>query len=152
MRTDILDKKQQILDWIDSNESKAFICRQLGCKPGTLQTYLKKMDISYTGNKGARGKKTDKSYKTAEEYLSNTYISSHILKVKLIRDGIKQHRCEVCNITEWNGKPVPIELDHIDGNHYNNSLDNLRIICPNCHAQTETNSGRKNRKKHASVA
>ena len=47
------------------------------------------------------------------------------------------------------GKPIPLELDHIDGNHYNNELINVRIVCPNCHAQTETNSGKnvgKNKK------
>ena len=52
------------------------------------------------------------------------------------------HRCEVCGITEWCGKPTPIELDHIDGNPENSSKENLRLICPNCHAQTETYKGR----------
>lgn len=50
-------------------------------------------------------------------------------------------RCEVCDLAEWMGKPIPIELDHIDGNADNNSRENLRLICPNCHAQTETYKG-----------
>jgi hypothetical protein len=62
-----------------------------------------------------------------------------------------QHRCQVCGLTDWMGKPIPIELDHIDGNADNNAEENLRLICPNCHAQTETykaankgkNSGRQ---------
>jgi hypothetical protein len=52
------------------------------------------------------------------------------------------HRCEVCGITEWMGRPAPLELDHCDGNPLNNHLDNVRLICPNCHAQTETYKGK----------
>jgi len=48
------------------------------------------------------------------------------------------HRCEVCSLQEWMGSPIPIEMDHIDGNHSNNLLSNLRLLCPNCHAQTDT--------------
>jgi HNH endonuclease. len=52
------------------------------------------------------------------------------------------HRCEVCGITEWMGRPAPLELDHCDGNSLNNHLDNVRLICPNCHAQTATYKGK----------
>ncbi len=51
------------------------------------------------------------------------------------------HQCEVCGFGEWNGKPIPIELDHMDGDADNNTEGNLRLICPNCHAQTETYKG-----------
>ena len=109
------------------------------------------MGIQYDGNKGSKGRKVDKNYKSAEEYMnSDMYISTHRLKNKLIRDGVKKHQCEVCDSTDWMGKPIPIELDHIDGNRFNNDLTNLRIICPNCHAQTDTYSG-KNVGKYASV-
>lgn len=50
--------------------------------------------------------------------------------------------CEQCGIDEWNGTQLSFELDHIDGNNYNNSLDNLRFLCPNCHSQTDTFRGR----------
>ena len=46
------------------------------------------------------------------------------------------HTCQICNNSEWCGKPIPLETDHIDGNHNNNEESNLRLICPNCHAQT----------------
>jgi hypothetical protein len=51
-------------------------------------------------------------------------------------------KCSVCDLLEWNELPMPIELDHIDGNSENNSLSNLRLICPNCHAQTDTYKGK----------
>jgi Zn finger protein HypA/HybF involved in hydrogenase expression len=78
-----------------------------------------------------------------ENYLvEGKLVQSHKLKMRLIAEGLKEHKCECCGITEWNGNPSPIELDHIDGNRYNNTISNLRILCPNCHAQTETYRGK----------
>lgn len=51
------------------------------------------------------------------------------------------HRCWTCNKQEWMGQPIPLELEHIDGNSENNSLDNLKILCCNCHALTPTYKG-----------
>ena len=149
MRKDILNRKEEILDWIKNNESKAFICSQLQCKPETLESYLKKFGVVYKGNMGLKGKKTDNKRLHILELLEKPWISSHRLKKRLIEDNIKEHKCEICGITEWMNQKVPLELDHIDGNHYNNQLCNLRVVCPNCHAQQDTNSGKnvKHRKK-----
>ena len=141
-RTDILERKDDILNWIEQHQSKAFMCRELKCKPETLNSYLKQMNIEYAGNMGGKGIKSDPKYKTAEEYIKGTCVKSHILKQKLIRDGLKEAKCEICGLKEWLGNPIPLELDHIDGNHYNNELHNIRIICPNCHALQPTNSGK----------
>ena len=140
LRNDILERKNDILEWIAQNQSKAFICRELHCKPETLNSYLKQMEIEYNGNKGGKGF-PDNSYKTAEEYIQGTTIKSHILKQKLIRDGLKENKCEICGNAQWLGQEIPLELHHIDGNHFNNNLDNLQILCPNCHALQPNNSG-----------
>lgn len=144
MRTDILERKNEILQWIKQNQSKAFICKQLRCKPETLNSYLKKWGIEYIGNQGGKGKVSSK-YKTAAEYTQGNCVKSHVLKQKLIRDGIKENKCEICGISIWQGKQLPLELHHIDCNHFNNSLDNLQILCPNCHSIQEGNNGANNK-------
>lgn len=141
LRTDILERKNEILQWIEENQSKAFMCKQLKCKQETLNSYLKKMDIEYSGNQGGKGIKTSNQYKTAEEYIKSSYIKSHMLKIKLIKDGIKEKKCELCGLSSWQGVEIPLELHHKDGDHYNNEFDNLSILCPNCHAIQPGNSG-----------
>ena len=64
------------------------------------------------------------------------------IKGKLIREGLKENKCEICGlINEWNGKPLVLQLHHINGNHTDNRLENLQILCPNCHSQTDTYCG-----------
>ena len=64
------------------------------------------------------------------------------LRIRLISAGIKEAKCEVCGISEWRGTTLSFDLDHIDGDRTNHKLDNVRIICPNCHSQTETYRGK----------
>lgn len=67
--------------------------------------------------------------------------SNHLRK-RLIAENILTARCGVCMLTDWLGRPIPLELDHVDGDRENNLLDNLRLICPNCHAMTPTYRGK----------
>jgi hypothetical protein len=67
------------------------------------------------------------------------------LKLRLLGEGYKQHRCASCGLTEWLGQPVPLELHHKDGDRTNNLLRNLDLLCPNCHALTGNYRG-KNKK------
>lgn len=71
------------------------------------------------------------------------------LKIRLIKEGIFEDKCQICG---WNKKPegsefTPCELDHIDGNPENHKLDNLRILCPNCHSLTKTYRFRRGKHK-----
>lgn len=63
-------------------------------------------------------------------------ISSFRLKNLLFVEGLKERRCEICKIDSWNGSPAPLELHHINGKSLDNSLNNLQILCPNCHSLT----------------
>ena len=64
------------------------------------------------------------------------------LKAVLIREGILELKCNICNLTEWCGKPAPLQLDHKNGINTDNRLKNLRLLCANCHAQTDTFCGK----------
>ena len=143
MRTDILSKKELILGWIEEERPKSFICEQLKCKPTTLNSYLMKMGITYVGQQSRKGQfKGTNVYRPSQYYTENNIsISSYRLKEKLIRDGLKTACCKKCGVSDWLGVKLPLELHHRDGNHHNNTLDNLEILCPNCHSIQEGNSG-----------
>lgn len=76
----------------------------------------------------------------------STYGNSTTLKKRLVDEGLLKNECAMCGCEAvWNGKPLSLQLDHINGNHTDNRLENLRLLCPNCHSQTETFTG-KNKK------
>lgn len=81
-------------------------------------------------------------YTIEELFVNPSNWQSNKLRRRLLIDKIKDFVCEICGLTEWMGNPIPLELDHIDGDKHNNELDNLRIICPNCHATTSTYRGK----------
>lgn len=71
------------------------------------------------------------------------YYQTFKLKNRLIKEGYKKNKCEECSQGDmWNGKPINMELEHIDGNRTNHLLSNLKMLCPNCHSQTETFRGK----------
>jgi hypothetical protein len=73
---------------------------------------------------------------------NSTYLTIWRLKLRLLREGILEYKCYLCGLTEWNGKPIMLQLDHINGVHLDHRIQNLRLLCPNCHSQTETFAGR----------
>jgi hypothetical protein len=139
MRKDILTRKAEVERWVEENRSKAYMCMQLACKPSTLETYLKKFNIIYLGNRGSKGK-TSPNKKSAVEYMKNSFVTSSKLRKKLIEDGLKPDKCEKCGLNEWLGQKIPLELHHKDGNRFNNDITNLEINCPNCHSLTPNHS------------
>ena len=64
------------------------------------------------------------------------------LKGRLLADGLRDPWCEECSISQWRGGPLPLELHHINGDPSDNRLENLQLLCPNCHSQTDTWGGR----------
>ena len=85
-------------------------------------------------------------------YLNNELgIPSYKLKNRLVSEGILQWKCSSCRRSKWLGLPIPLELDHINGNRSDNQLPNLRLLCPNCHALTPNYRGKNIASKLSSV-
>ena len=82
--------------------------------------------------------------KPIDVYFNNKIpITSYKLKNRILKENIKPYQCEMCNLTTWNNKPIPLELHHINGNNNDNNLSNLMLLCPNCHALTDNYRNRK---------
>ena len=73
----------------------------------------------------------------------DTYRSRHNLKNRLIREGLKEPRCETCGLVEWRGRPLSFALHHVNGDRTDNRLENLELLCANCHSQTPNFAGRR---------
>ena len=145
--------EQELREAVKTSTSIRQVLDKLNIVPagGNYQTTnrrIQKLDIDtthFTGQAWNKGRVIGPKRPIEKYLVENSVVQSFKLKGRLITEGLKQHKCECCGITEWNGKPAPIELDHINGNHHDNRLENLRILCPNCHAQTDTYRG-KNKK------
>lgn len=111
-----------------------------------------KIDIShFTGqawNTGDRYKPIVTARPLDEILTENSYYQSSKLRKRLVDENLFQHRCSRCNNTEWEGQLIPLELEHINGVNTDNRLENLCLLCPNCHALTDTYRG-KNKGKRA---
>lgn len=136
--------------------SVAEFCRAVGWKPTggnyrTFYKYVKEYGLDYshfTGQRSNLGNKHQCGLPSNEFFVKEKLIKSSDVIKKLIALGLKEYRCEnpECGISEWHGKEIRLQLHHKDGDHFNNELDNLMLLCPNCHSQTDTFAGKKNKK------
>lgn len=130
-----IENLDKIKDMISEEKPLAYIARFLGVKVLTLQRWLQKNNIEYHGNPHRKGMPHYEQRISVLEYLgTNRYIDNKVLKRKLIEEHIKEAKCECCGLSVWMEHPIPLELHHKDENHYNNNLDNLEILCSNCHS------------------
>jgi|LakMenE18May11ns_1017448.scaffolds.fasta_scaffold9246019_1 Zn finger protein HypA/HybF involved in hydrogenase expression len=100
----------------------------------------------------------DKNFKPEQQKIplneiiegKHPYYQTLKLKKRLLKEGVKENKCDICGIIDWNNIELSMQLDHIDGDSHNHKLDNLRMVCPNCHSQTNTYCG-KNKKIKAEI-
>jgi len=149
--------REQMIDAIKTSVNISDVLRKVGLKvrPGNFSTFkkfviLNNIDISHLKGKnsyrhtGGGAKNTPLS----EILTKNSFYNRSHLKRRLLKDGLLKNECAICRSNgEWNGKPLVMILDHINGDNIDNRLDNLRMLCPNCNSQQLTFCRNVNRKR-----
>ena len=139
---------------VGNSLSYAEVIRSMGLKVAgsnydTVKKRIQKLnlDISHmTGqawNQGLRYKQIQPA-RPLEEVLveHSTWVNTNNLRKRLLREGIKERKCECCGLTEWMGQPIALELHHVNGIKDDLRIENLQILCPNCHAFTDNYRGK----------
>jgi 5-methylcytosine-specific restriction endonuclease McrA len=145
--------EEELRSAADSARSIAQIMRRVGLDPrsrrgrGELLRRLAELGFDVTdlpGQAWARGhRRTGRPRRPLQELLvRGSDVPTSRLRERLIEEEVLEARCSSCGLEEWLGGPIPLQLDHIDGDRTNNELENLRLLCPNCHALTDTYCGR----------
>lgn len=134
---------QELKDATASSRSMSEAAAKLNLHFSTFKRLAVEAGI-YSPNRGRKGGSKPKAEGNGKIPLNEILEGKHPqyqtfkLKKRLFTENLKQNKCEVCGIDEYNGKRLECELDHIDGDRTNHRLSNLRILCPNCHSQTHT--------------
>ena len=145
---------KEFIDTVKSSLSYAEVMRKIGLTPagGNYETVKRKiielnLDTSHmTGkvwNQGERYRDIKKAQPLSEILIENsTFTNTNSLRKRLLRENVKEHKCECCNEETWLGEPIALELHHINGIKSDNRIENLQILCPNCHAFTDNYRGK----------
>lgn len=98
-----------------------------------------------------RGEVQPRSKVVPLQVLLATSRSRASVRNRLLRDGVFTNACSDCGLTQWRGRPISMHIDHINGIRDDHRLENLRMLCPNCHSQTPTYGGRNAKKRRRSL-
>ena len=142
-----------IIQAVESSTSLASVIRKLGLVPAggnyaTVKQAIRRLQLDtrhFKGQAHLRGKKLGPRRPLTALLARGSRVQSYKLKRRLLSEGVFDSVCMQCGRTTWLDRPIPLELHHRDGNALNNTLSNLALLCPNCHAFTETYRG-KNKK------
>jgi len=133
--------KEKFIEVCNTSLTMAEASRKLNLHFNTFKRYAIQFNCwnPNQSGKGTKRKSPITKIKT-QDIIDGKYPDFQTFKLKnrILNEGIKERKCECCGLIKWNDLPIPLELHHIDGNRNNHKLENLKILCPNCHAQTET--------------
>lgn len=133
---------EEFIEICENSKTMSSAASKIGIHFNTFKRKAVKLGCYKTnqGGKGFKKPKTEGKGKIPlEEILEGKQPQYQTFKLKnrLIEAGLKANKCEECGIHEWNNKPIMIELDHVNGDSRDHRLENLKMLCPNCHSQTE---------------
>jgi len=150
----IIFDKEKMIELCNTAQSMAAAAEEMEMAPNTFRRHAMKLGC-YKPNQAGIGVVKNRPRKWETEDILNgkvSHWSSNKVKHRLFKDGLITNECVGCGIgSTYNGKPITLELDHMNGNRFDHSLSNLRILCPNCHSQTDTfrfKGGRVSSRKH----
>ena len=143
----------QLRTAVENNKSISGVLKELGIIAAggnykTINAKITKLNIDtshFTGkawNQGEAYKPVMVAKPLKEILVENSNYQTHKLRQRLISEGLKSHKCECCDNTEWQGHPIALELHHVNGINTDNRIENLKILCPNCHAFTDNYRGK----------
>lgn len=145
---------EQFIDAIKSSYSMASALRKIGVRPSggnydVAHRRIKTLNLDtshFSGCGHLKGKTHNWAKKTPlGDLLIKNFtggVGTHKIKLRLIKEGLLQRKCYKCGISEWLGKQLSLELEHKNGDRYDNRIENLELLCPNCHSLTLTYRGR----------
>ena len=142
----------QLIEAVKTSQSIRAVLQKIGLTPagGNYESIKKRIaelsiDTSHFLGQGIlKGKSHAYNTRPLDEILIHKKLeNTWRLKKRLLAEGVKKHRCENCNRTKWLDSPIPLELHHIDGDRTNNTLQNIELLCPNCHSLTDNYRGSK---------
>lgn len=147
---------EQLIEAVKTSYTKQEVGRKLGlttygANSRTIKKHIERLnlDTSHFWNRNEQLKEARKNQKTMtlEEMFSINTVDRKHIKNTIIENKMLPYECSNCKINSWDGKPLSLHLDHINGASNDNRLENLRFLCPNCHSQTDTYCGKQLRNK-----
>ena len=142
--------KEELSNIVQNSKTFAEVMRKLGyiANKGNsyqpLKKYLRENNISFSHFLGKSNGLAKNEIFPLEKILvkDSIYTNMTRLKLRILKSNLIEYKCAICGINEWLGKKIVLQLDHINGNNRDNRIENLRLLCPNCHSQTETYCGK----------